>query len=410
MIDWENRKIGQVCKVISGYAFKSSEFQETGIPVLKIANIRNGNVEFNDINTQFLDSNYLQSISERYIVEKGDILVSLTGSHITQPNSVVGRVAKYNFDYPSLLNQRAAKLLVQEDVDSDFIFYYLASSRMRELIALRAQGAASQANISPKDIESIRIDLPPLQIQQKIASILSTYDELIENNNKRIAILENMAEEIYKEWFVRLRFPGYEEVEVVDGVPEGWENKKLGDEIELLYGKSLTEEKRDPGKIPVYGSGGIGGYHSKSLVKGPGIIIGRKGTVGSVYLEHRDFFPIDTVYYVKSSLPMNFVFRYLKSQSFLSGDSAVPGLNRNQAYGMQLTCPDQSLLKKFDDLVEPMTQQTELLRKKNEVLQKTRDLLLPRLISGKLSVEHLLEESKGELSVAAEPETKYETQ
>jgi len=130
--------------------------------------------------------------------------------------------------------------------------------------------------------------------------VLSAYDDLIENNNRRIAFLEKMAEELYREWFVRLRFPGHEKVKIVKGVPEGWAVKKLKEIVEFAYGKALKEEDRIEGNYPVIGSGGIIGYHNAALVKGPGIVVGRKGNVGKVIWTKKDFFPIDTVYFVRS--------------------------------------------------------------------------------------------------------------
>ena len=148
---------------------------------------------------------------------------------MSQPGSVVGRVAiARGLNHVCLLNQRVGKLIFEhsEAQDRQFIYYLLSSHEFRRNIALMAHGAASQANVSPKQIESLEISLPPLQTQQKIASIFSAYDDLIENNNRRIQVLEEMAQRIYREWFVHFRFPGHENVKMVDSelgkIPEGW--------------------------------------------------------------------------------------------------------------------------------------------------------------------------------------------
>jgi type I restriction enzyme S subunit len=160
----------------------------------------------------------------------------------------------------------------------------------------------------------------------------------------------------------------------------------LGDEIELAYGKALKAEDRAPGGVPVYGSSGVVGRHSASLVDGPGIIVGRKGNVGSVHWCDVPFFPIDTVFYVKTVLPLNYVFFNLQRQNFLNNDAAVPGLNRNQAYSLPLLVPSADVLGRFDSESRQILGLARLLERKNVNLKATRDLLLPKLISGELDV------------------------
>ena len=129
-----------------------------------------------------------------------------------------------------------------------------------------------------------------MEQQKKIAAILSAYDDLIEINKGRIALLEKMAEEIYREWFVRFRFPGWEQTAFEKGIPVGWDVKTLGSIVELVYGKALKSEDRCDGNYPVYGSSGVVGYHNEALVKRGGIIVGRKGNVGSIHWCDKPFF------------------------------------------------------------------------------------------------------------------------
>ena len=157
---------------------------------------------------------------------------------------------------------------------------------------------------------------------------------MIENNQRRIKLLEEAARRLYREWFVALRFPGHERVKVVDGVPQGWGRVTLEDLATLNYGKALKESERTPGQVPVYGSSGIVGSHMSALVNGRAIIVGRKGNVGSVFLSHVPFFPIDTVYYVTPEQTSCYLFGLLRSMHFISSDSAVPGLNRGYAYSL----------------------------------------------------------------------------
>ncbi len=244
-------------------------------------------------------------------------------------------------------------------------------------------------NLNTEILNRVPVIFPNRKTQRKIAAILTAYDDLIEANKRRITLLEKMAEELYREWFVRMRFPGYRGAKFEKGVPEGWEVKRLKDIVELAYGKALKESEREPGEYYVYGSGGIVGTHSKALVRNKGIIIGRKGNVGAVYFSDRGFFPIDTVYYVVSALPLTFLFFLLKSMNFINNDAAVPGLNRNQAYSNQFFFPGGDLIARFAKVVNPIFEAKHQLQSQIENLTQTRDLLLPRLISGKLSVEDL---------------------
>jgi type I restriction enzyme S subunit len=183
--------------------------------------------------------------------------------------------------------------------------------------------------------------------RQNIGNILFKYDELIENNRKRIQLLEKSAHFLYKEWFVNLRFPGHEHVKIIDGVPEGWERKKLGDIIQLNYGKALKKENRIPGDFPVYGSSGIVGSHIKPLISGPNIILGRKGNVGSVFWSSKPCHPIDTVYYISPDQSSLFLYYALKNTSFISTDVAVPGLNRDLAYSRFILKTENKIQRLF---------------------------------------------------------------
>lgn len=242
-------------------------------------------------------------------------------------------------------------------------------------------------------MRKFKIEVCPLNIQHKIVAILSAYDDLIENNTRRIKILEEMARLLYNEWFVKFRFPGHEQVNMVDSelglIPEGWEVKKLGDVVELAYGKALKASDRLGGEVAVYGSSGVVGYHNKSLVKAPGIIVGRKGNVGSIFWSYKNFYPIDTVYYVQTKVSLYYIYYNLKTHNFINNDAAVPGLNRNQAYSLPFILPTVNLLDKFQNFVQPIFQHLNNLKIKNNNLRQSRDLLLPKLISGEIDVEAL---------------------
>jgi len=274
--------------------------------------------------------------------------------------------------------------------DVSFIKYYI------DLIKLDMQQVShgtTQDNLSRDKLLSFDFIVPHVKEQRKIAAILSAYDDLIENNLRRIRILEEMAQNLYREWFIKFRFPGYQNARFVDSplgrIPEGWEVKGLGEILELSYGKALKKEDRRGGNVPVYGSSGVVGYHDVPLVNGPGIVVGRKGNVGSVFWSDEDFYPIDTAYFVISKMPLRFLFYDLQTKNFLNNDAAVPGLNRNQAYSLKMLIPAVNILTWFCQFADDFERQVAVLRLKNTTLRRTRDLLLPRLISGEKDVSEL---------------------
>ncbi len=316
--------------------------------------------------------------SNTKLLEKEDIIISARGT--------VGKIVKCKRRIA--FNQSCYALRTKNNIllHQDFLFYLL-KYKVLELKQVAIGGVFD--TITMNTFKKMKFLLYPIKIQKKIAATLSAYDDLIENNNRRISILEKMAKEIYKEWFVRMRFPGHEKTKFVKGIPEDWEIIKLGEILELVYGKSLTENNRIPGNFPVYGSGGQVGTHEKAMVKGPGIIVGRKGNVGSVYWSEIDFYPIDTVYFVESALPKEYLYYLLKSMNFINSDAAVPGLNRKQAYSNVVLMPKIERINVFIKKLKPLFKKREYFNRIVSNLKQTRDRLLTRLISGKLSVEDL---------------------
>ena len=228
--------------------------------------------------------------------------------------------------------------------------------------------------------------------QKRIAEILSAFDEKIELNNRINQILEEMAQAIFKEWFVKFRFPGWQKVKFVDSelgrIPEGWEVVKLGDILSLEYGKALPERDRKKGRIPVYASSGLVGYHNEKLVRGPGIIIGRAGIPGSVHWSDTNFWCVDSSFYVVSNISKYFLYYLLKYQnleSLVSG-SAVPGLNRHMVYGNLAILPKECIIRKFEELITPIFNKIYKNKVENQKLSALRDLLLPKLMSGEIRV------------------------
>lgn len=252
-----------------------------------------------------------------------------------------------------------------------------------------SQGAA-QDNLSQEKLLSFPLLVPDLPNQRRIADILSAYDDLIENNRRRMALLEESARLLYQEWFVHLRFPGHEHTPITNGLPEGWERHTLGDCLTLKRGHDLPEGKRISGKIPIVSSSGITGFHNVKKANGPGLVTGRYGTLGEVYYIDEDYWPHNTALYVcdfkGNSARVLYFFLKHAIQNAQSNNAAVPGLNRNVLHELPVLWPPANLRDHFDVFLEPLIEQLSALRRYSEKTSAARDLLLPRLMNGKVAV------------------------
>src|SRR5579885_1343317 len=253
-----------------------------------------------------------------------------------------------------------------------FVAYFL-----RNVLRNYQSDKAAVPGVNRNVLHELKVVVPDVRSQKRIADILSAYDDLIENNRQRMTLLEEAARQLYREWFVRLRFPGHEHTRIIKGVPEGWERVPLGKHVTLNYGKALKAEDRVDGPCLVYGSSGIVGYNEKALTQGPGIVLGRKGNVGTVYWCVKDYWPIDTVYFIDSASSNLWLYYALKHMHFISTDVAVPGLNRDFAYSRMLLVPEQRIVRNFLDAALPLRTQIDKLDEMNEKLRAARDLLLP---------------------------------
>ena len=405
-------KLGEYCKVISGFAFKSQDLSEgTDIPVIKIGNISNGKGVILDDSTQYVSKDFL-SIDNKYHVTKGDILISLTGSHINQPNSMVGRSCRNFSDTNFLLNQRAGKVIPNKKADKDYLYYLLNTESFKYSICNRAYGAANQANVSPSDIEDIKWDFPSLPTQKKIGSILSAYDNLIENNNKRIKILEQMAENLYKEWFVRFRFPGHETSPIENGIPKGWKISILSEFGRIETGKTPSMEIKENyggdilfiktpdmhGKIFILDSEeklSEAGHKTqpKKLLPPNSIMVSCIGTAGVVAINSK---PAHTNQQINSIILneshhlewLYFTCVSLKETIELYGatGATMTNLSKGKFEKLKVLQPSLDLIKMFHNKTSPLFTEIKNLSILTTNLIKQRDLLLPRLMSGKFVV------------------------
>jgi type I restriction enzyme S subunit len=383
---WEKVEIGKVSKVISGFAFKSKDFQPIGTPVIKIKNIK-------DENIVLYESDCVDSAIEvplRFHLSKGDILISLTGSHITLPSSVVGRVAKYRHETNSYLNQRAGKFINidNEKCINDYLFYFLLQKETLTKIANKAQGAANQANISPGDVEGVEINLPPLPTQRKIASILSAYDDLIENNLKRIKLLEEKASLMYK----------LMQKELSDA-----EKIKLYDFADIQMGFAFKAEAfNEEGEgIPIIRIRDIPNQMTKSYttqevdnqywVEKGDLLIGMDGEFHmNEWLGQRGYL-VQRVcrFRAKNELYQSYLWQTLKEpihyyETTISG-ATVAHLGKKHLEEIFIAQPKDSMQDEMEEM-NTMRKLKIVLAEQNTKLREARDIFLPKLMNGQIEV------------------------
>ncbi|PDP88541.1 restriction endonuclease [Glycomyces fuscus] len=298
----------------------------------------------------------------------GDLLYSREGTYF-------GIAAEVPRNMDVCLGQRMVLIRPKSSVlNHRFLRYWLNSPSMQSHIhGLRDGSVAQRLNLP--SIRKLPVATPNVHEQQAIAAALGALDDKIAANERIIRTSEELCNTLHK----KVHSQAEREIE-------------LGEATDLLYGKSLPKSKRVPGAIPVYGSGGQSGTHNKALVFGPGIIIGRKGTVGSVYWSEGDFFPIDTTFYASPKSPLaslEYLYFTLTGLNLASmnSDSAVPGLNRSEALSRKIRIPKPEALDWFTRQARNTFAQTYARRAESRTLTELRDTLLPQLMSGKLRVK-----------------------
>ncbi len=292
-------------------------------------------------------------------------------------------------------------------LDPQFLLYSFLSPALQHQFGSHEGSGSVVSHIRVADCFKFEMRLPPLLVQKEIASLLSALDDRITLLRETNATLEAIAQALFKSWFVDFDpvrakmdgrapegmdeataalFPDSFEESELGFIPSGWKIDRLDSFIELAYGKALKAENRKFGPIPVYGSGGITGWHDQALVDQPSVVVGRKGTVGSLYWESRPFFPIDTVFYVKSRKPLIYCYLLLKTLGLdsMNTDAAVPGLNRENVYRLLVIDPPEGLLAAFDSVTSLLRRSMDENEGQAQTLVTLRDTLLPRLISGQL--------------------------
>lgn len=382
---WELTTLGQYCEVFSGYPFKSIGFTDdpNDIPLVKGENLGQGEVLW-DISKRWP----LQDIAEleRYKLIKGDVVLAMDRPWV--PAGL--KFAKITASAPdALLVQRVARLRGRKGLDQSFLAQLIASPSFVGYVQSVGRGVGVP-HISSKEIGAFTFWLPPLMEQEKIGNTLSAYDDLIYNNRRRMALLEDSARQLYREWFVRLRFPGHEHTPIVDGVPQGWERAPLESALVLQRGFDLPTQDRQDGEVPIYGSTGILGHHHQAKAAAPGVVTGRSGTLGEVQYVDQDYWPLNTALWVKefkrvTPLFALFLLREMDLKQF-NGGASVPTLDRKSVHRVDVLIPSTQMLRAFDEFAVDVFAQVKKLASQNQKLRQARDLLLPRLMNGELAV------------------------
>ena len=392
---WHEIALGDAIHVKHGFAFKSQYFSDSGkFVVLTPGNFNEeGGFRLRPAKDRF----YTGDIPEDYVLDEGDLIVAMTeqGPGLLGSSALIPEGGKY------LHNQRLGLIqgIDNKALDKRFLYYLFNTRPVRGQISGSATGTKVR-HTAPERIYRVKVTVPTdINQQTRIASILSAYDDLIENNRRRIQLLEQAARILYKEWFVRLWFPGHEHVKIKDGVPEGWERRTFGEVAEnfdrLRVPLSILERENRAGPYPYHGAAGILGYVDGFLFEGRFLLIGEDGTVytpsGSAMLQFVEgkFWVSNHAHVVQgSSITTEFLYCFMSHypiQPHITG-VAQPKLSQRNLNRIEILTPSTQLQSLFQRMVSPLLQQVFTMKSQISTLMQTRDLLLPRLMNGEAAV------------------------
>ncbi len=406
----KGKQLKDVCSLIIDCEHKTAPIQEIGYPSIRTPNIGKGRLILEGVNR--VSEETYQAWTKRAIPEADDLILAR--------EAPIGNVAIIPKNLKVCLGQRT--VLIRPDknkVNSQYLCYLLLGDEVQGKIKSVSNGATVH-HLNMSDIRGFELpEIPPLPTQRKIASILSAYDDLIENNTRRIKILEEMAQMLYREWFVNFRFPDHENVKMVESelglIPEGWEVVSFADIANILNGgtpKTAIDEYWN-GEIPFFtprdaSAGfyvtntektitqlGLNKCNSKLYPKNT-IFITARGTVGKTALASKDMAMNQSCFALRSSkdeITQYFLFLNIRDSVQLLKKQAIgatfDAITMDNFQRIKVIKPNSSLIEDFSILIEPIFQKTLNLLSKNTNLRKTRDLLLPKLISGEIDVENL---------------------
>ena len=375
----------------SGHSFADSP---TGHIYIRARDIGGGKIEIKE--PVYLTEATL-NILQHYTVKEGDVVVTIVGANVGDVGYVNEELSGAN------LTENAAKLVVDKSrYDPYFLKLLLATESSKKRLSFIASGAA-QGKLGLYKIKSFPVVAPPIDIQRKIAAIGCNYDDLIENNRRRIQLLEKSARLFYREWFVRLRFPGHEHVEIIDGVPEGWEKKRLIDIVELIMGQSPKSKfYNDKGEgLPFHqGVTNFGERFvehktyctAKNRIAEKGDIlcsvrapVGRLNITLDRIIIGRGLSSIRSKSGHQSFLYYNLKEHFFK-ENMIGGGAIFAAVTKKDMENQELLCPLTGVIEKYEYISNPIDEQIKVLHNQNIRLKQARDLLLPRLMNGEIKV------------------------
>ncbi|WP_431968961.1 restriction endonuclease subunit S [Actinacidiphila sp. bgisy160] len=361
-------KLGDFVTLQRGTTYKSRLLGKEGRVLLGLSSIRrNGGFRADSL------KRYAGESPEKICVRPGELFVAL--KDVTQSADLLGAVARVPEEVGvGRLTQDTVKLsFTRASASPNFIHWVLRTPQYRSYCREHALGTTN-LSLSREDFLAFPV---PAMTDDRLAlvELLDTLDDKIAVNERIAAVAMELGAAKF-----RLCFASTDEEVTV------------GDVIDLKYGKALPAARRVAGNIPVFGSGGVNGHHNESLVSGPGVIVGRKGTVGAVYWSQVDFFPIDTTFYVacksgRTSLEYMYFALGSLGLEHMNSDSAVPGLNRDRALSLPLRIPAAPVMAAFTTEVRSLFQLQRSREEENRMLSTLRDTLLPQLMSGRLRVK-----------------------
>lgn len=381
-------KLDSLCEITSSKRIFYSEYTESGIPFFRSKEIIDLFNKNNIATELFISENRYNEIKNKFgVPEEDDMLLTSVGS-IGIPY-LVKSSDKFYFKDGNLTWFRKYN---RKLIDPLYLYQWVISSVGKETLTRLSMGAAQPA-LTISRLKNLSINIPSISVQQKIASILSAYDRLIENNTRRIRLLEQIAENLYKEWFVRFRFPEHEKVEMVNGLPKGWKIKKLGEYANISTGKCNREDAEEDGIYPLFDRSQEIKKSSKWIKDCEAIIVPGEGTSfipryykGKFNLHQRCYCIEPTIkdigFYLFYSIMLNR--KYFLS---VATGATVPSLRQNNFTKMKLIIAELELVKKYNKIASTIALQIDRLKEQNTLLTRQRDLLLPRLMSGKLEVK-----------------------
>lgn len=381
---WTIKKAKELYTYTSGIS-KGSQFFGTGYPYLTFTEIFH-NYFVPDELTSLVQSNDRER--ENCSIKRGDVFLTRT----SETDNELGMSCVALKDYPNATFNGFTKRLrpLTDEVVPEYAGFYFRSPIFRAAVTSMSS-IITRASLNEKMLDKLPICYPSKPTQQKIASILSAYDNLIQNYKKQIEALQTAASELYKEWFVRFRFPGWQNANFENGIPEGWKIVLASELGEFIRGKNITAEEMQEGMIPVI-SAGIepSGFHNQSNVKGVSLTISNSGAnAGYLQINYSDIWAADCSY-CNSAKHIYFYYELLNNMRVvlfnLQKGAAQPHVYAKDINKMKILLPSTELIGTANKKIKLMHEKIYSLQQQITNLTQQRDLLLPRLMSGKLEV------------------------